>query len=127
MRRVFKFILYVFVLAVGYVVLLINYGENETRITCAGDWKKDGIVTRVETVHVSIFQYAWFNFIASSDGYAMSEIWGGYSRYIDEIEVLGATGVITFDTVGGMERGRYSTLSRVLFLVENGEVFKGQC
>ena len=133
LRKVLKFILYIFVLTVGYIVLLINFGENETRISCDGEWHKafGRVVTRAETIDVSIFQYAWF-VPRSSDGYAIIEILGGYSRYIDEIEVFGSHGEIAFDRAGGMKSGSYSTLKRSLFLIGRydrykGEVFVGKC
>jgi len=124
--KILKYIFYIIVLGVCYLFALINFGTSETKLACIGSWTNNGVEGKRDVVNLKLAKYSWFVFYADSYGDLTAEFAGGYQVYRPELELLG--NIIAFDRQGGDRDGRYSTLSRQLYLPVPGfGIFKGQC
>jgi hypothetical protein len=132
-RRIVKGIVALIAVAVGFLILVINFGSAETRFACPGQVVRTvdsgAPVTTPATLYARVEAYRWMVFWADHDAMIFWEIQSGgdtgFGYYSDS-----SFGTPITDFVGTKHYGSWSSLSRRIHVetsVNGDEAFEGIC
>ena len=109
-------------------VVVANFSESRTVLTCKGETTTAGQPSP-DTLHAALNEYRWWvGLWSDSDGNLKVELSDGFTRYYDTIKDLDTRIHIYIGYPGELElKGSYSKLSKSLKLSTPYGFFEGIC
>jgi hypothetical protein len=129
--RIAKAVAALIAMAIVLLILVVQFGSTDTRLTCPGEVKRtEGeTVTTPATLYARVVSYRWFMFWLDHDHMIFWEIQPGTDTRFGYFEDSSFGTNIT-ELTGGKALGAFSSLSQRIYVLtsaDGSEAFEGIC
>jgi hypothetical protein len=128
MKRILKYLTYIFVVLLVLCFFLAKFSSVETHFKCTGEITKGNVIQGSKTVFIKLNEYRpWVGLWSSSHGSVNLEIPNQWFDYFEQVDIVGDQLQIYTNYPEKTLKGNFSKLSKTLSIDTPYGVFEGGC